>query len=264
MGQSRGVRENEEVRRRRELQDFFRHLIVFIVVNGALFVIDLLESSDSFWFYWVTLFWGIGLLIQGFNALAVDQRLADGVLNRQREAARTQSPVGTPVRPAGRQESSISGELLEITRRATGLVDRMRTSARQIPDPEARREALSACAACDQVMAAVVDHPHEIAIARDFVDRFLEPASTVIGDYARLANRNVPSARETLQQVEVHDLPLITRRANVIYDRLHRGSLIDLEVAREMLTLDTNLAPVPKDPDRATRLDYGPVDSASS
>lgn len=238
MGQSRNTRENEEAKRRRELQDFFQHLIVFTVVNGVLFLINLITSPDSLWFFWVTMFWGIGLVIQAFNALALDQWLTDLVLNKQSGPPTGKPPwesmQGAPARPS----TPNGGELRDITGRAATLIDRMRASARQVPDAEARREALSACAACDQVLAAIVDHPDEIPIARDFVHRFLEPASSVIGDYSRLANRNVPSARETLRQVESHDLPLITRRANEIYDRLHRGSLIDLEVAREMLTLD--------------------------
>jgi hypothetical protein len=234
MPQTRNAREHEEAQRRRELQDFFQHLIVFIVVNLVLFTIDLISSPGDFWFYWVTLFWGIGIAIQAFGVLALDRRLADRVMDGSRR-----SVAREPKRPVSRPHATSNGaELREITERAEALIDRMRASARRIPDTEARREALSACAASDQVLAAIVDHPDEITIARDFLHRFLEPASTVIGDYTRLATRNVPSARETLRQVETHDLPLLTRRANEIYDRLHRGTLIDLEVAREMLTLD--------------------------
>ena len=64
------------------------------------------------------------------------------------------------------------------------------------------------------------------------------PGSYLIRDYARLASRDVPSARETVAEVEANDLPALTRRANAIYDRMHRGTLIDLEVAREMMALD--------------------------
>jgi predicted TIM-barrel fold metal-dependent hydrolase len=131
---------------------------------------------------------------------------------------------------------------------AAGLIDRMRTSARQITGPDARRQALDACAAADQVLAAIIDHPDELPLARDFVNRFLEPATQVVTEYARLSSRNIPSARETLEQVEQHDLPLITHKANQLYDRLHRGTLIDLEVAREMLTLDMADTSVPGRP----------------
>jgi hypothetical protein len=128
----------------------------------------------------------------------------------------------------------------------------MRASSRSIPRTDPRREALDACAASDRVLSAIADHPDELPLARDFVDRFLQPASTVIGDYARLANRNVPSAQATLEAVESHDLPLITRKADELYDRLHRGTLIDLQVAREMLTLDMADVSLPDQPKRAT------------
>ncbi|HWV24806.1 MAG TPA: 5-bromo-4-chloroindolyl phosphate hydrolysis family protein, partial [Thermomicrobiales bacterium] len=129
-------------------------------------------------------------------------------------------------------------DMQEVMAQASGLVDTMRASARKIPDPDVRRTALDACASADQALGAVMEHPEELPLARDFVNRFLVPASTVVSDYSRLANRNVPSARETLAKVERQDLPLITRKANELYDRLHRGTLIDLEVAREMLTRD--------------------------
>lgn len=221
-----------------DIQGFFQHLIVFVVVNVVLIVVNLLSAPDTIWFYWVTGFWAIGLVIQGFDAFSVDRRLTEWVTS-----GRGQDSTGTPEKATKREAPAGTGgagdaELRGITEQASALIDRMRAGARSIPSPEARREALSACAASDQVLSALTDHPDELPIARDFIHRFLEPASAVITEYARLANRNVPSARETLEAVESHDLPLITRRANDVYDRLHRGTLIDLEVAREMLTLD--------------------------
>src|SRR5690606_23027966 len=134
-------------------------------------------------------------------------------------------------------------EIRRIVREGTMLVDRMRADARMIPNPEARREALSACAAADQVLSAIEDHPDEVVLARDFLHRFLEPGSKLVRDYARLASRDVPSARATVAEVEANDLPALTRRANAIYDRMHRGTLIDLEVAREMMALDVPIQP---------------------
>lgn len=220
-----------------DIQGFFQHLIVFVVVNVVLIAINLISSPDSLWFYWVTLFWGIGVVIQAFDAFSFDRKLTEWVTSER--GASERAPEREP-KAEVRSGSKRTGdtELEAITTKASGLIDRMRASARRIPNPEARREALSACAASDQVLSAIIDHPDELPIARDFLHRFLEPASVVITDYARLANRNVPSARETLAEVETHDLPLITQRANDVYDRLHRGTLIDLEVAREMLTLD--------------------------
>lgn len=41
---------------------FYRHLYSFIVVNVILIVINILFSKGEWWFYWVTFFWGIGLV----------------------------------------------------------------------------------------------------------------------------------------------------------------------------------------------------------
>jgi len=41
---------------------FYNHLYSFIVVNAILFVINILFSKSEWWFYWITLFWGIGLV----------------------------------------------------------------------------------------------------------------------------------------------------------------------------------------------------------
>ena len=49
-------------KRVRELKDFYTHLIVYAGVNVMLFVINLVTAPGAWWFYWVTIFWGIGIL----------------------------------------------------------------------------------------------------------------------------------------------------------------------------------------------------------
>ena len=41
---------------------FYRHLYSFIVVNVILLIINVLFFKGEWWFYWVTFFWGIGLV----------------------------------------------------------------------------------------------------------------------------------------------------------------------------------------------------------
>ena len=41
---------------------FYRHLYSFIVVNVILLIINILFFKGEWWFYWVTFFWGIGLV----------------------------------------------------------------------------------------------------------------------------------------------------------------------------------------------------------
>lgn len=44
-----------------EIKGFYSHLFSYIGVNIILVVINMVTSFGSWWFYWVTLFWGIGL-----------------------------------------------------------------------------------------------------------------------------------------------------------------------------------------------------------
>lgn len=52
-------------RRAEELQGFYIHLIVYVLVNSGLFLINVLTRGDSgaWWFHWPLAGWGIGLLI---------------------------------------------------------------------------------------------------------------------------------------------------------------------------------------------------------
>jgi len=51
----------------KELKGFYSHLTIYILINILLIVINLVTSPQSLWFYWVTVFWGIGILIHAWN-----------------------------------------------------------------------------------------------------------------------------------------------------------------------------------------------------
>lgn len=58
---------------------FQRHLYSYICVNIILFVINAVTSFGDWWFYWVTIFWGIGLIahflrVYGFGNSLEDKR----------------------------------------------------------------------------------------------------------------------------------------------------------------------------------------------
>jgi uncharacterized protein YhhL (DUF1145 family) len=36
-------------------------------VNSLLVIINLLSSPDALWFYWVSVFWGFGLIMHGLS-----------------------------------------------------------------------------------------------------------------------------------------------------------------------------------------------------
>ena len=54
----------EEAKKRvKELKDFYRNLITYAAINVLLIIINLITSPGSLWFYWVTIFWGIAVLL---------------------------------------------------------------------------------------------------------------------------------------------------------------------------------------------------------
>ncbi len=72
------VRSDEERRfeaakvRAQNLQGFYIHLIVFVVVNAGLFAINALSRGDgSWWFYWPLGAWAIALAIHATTLLGL-------------------------------------------------------------------------------------------------------------------------------------------------------------------------------------------------
>ncbi|MCK9307990.1 MAG: 2TM domain-containing protein [Methanoculleus sp.] len=63
--QERYARAKEHVE---ALQGFYIHLAAYIIVNVLLFAADILTDPGTLWFFWVTIFWGVGLI---FHALGV-------------------------------------------------------------------------------------------------------------------------------------------------------------------------------------------------
>ena len=54
----------EKVKARvKELKDFYSNLITYVVINVLLVIINLLTSPKTLWFFWVTIFWGIAVLL---------------------------------------------------------------------------------------------------------------------------------------------------------------------------------------------------------
>jgi len=46
-----------------ELKKFYGNLVTYAVINVVLIIINLVTSPGSLWFYWVTIFWGIAVLL---------------------------------------------------------------------------------------------------------------------------------------------------------------------------------------------------------
>jgi hypothetical protein len=76
-----------EARARRRLAEekaFYMHLSTYVVVIGALFVINALTGS-RWWFFWPALGWGIGILVHAAATFGVG-----GFLGREWEDKRLQ------------------------------------------------------------------------------------------------------------------------------------------------------------------------------
>jgi hypothetical protein len=49
-----------------KLKAFWIHLAAFLVVNAGLATLNLMKQPDKYWFHWVLLGWGAGLLLHAF------------------------------------------------------------------------------------------------------------------------------------------------------------------------------------------------------
>ena len=218
--------------RAQSIRQFMNFAGVYVAVGLFFLLINIFGGITPVWFFWPMIPMTIPLVILAWRAFALS-RFDDGWVAEQVERRVTQPVQAAP-------KAAPASEIGAIEAQATDLIDGMRRSARQIPKPAVRTRALDVCAAADRVLSAIGDNPGEVALARDFVGRYLSPASTILNDYARLASRNIAAAEPTLERVEDHDLPLLEEKLNEVHDRLHRGSIIDLQVAREMLSLDVS------------------------
>lgn len=75
-----------------EKMGFYRHLYSFIAVNIILIIINILFSRGEWWFYWVTLFWGIGLVSHYLKTFVFfekfDEKYRDQMIEKEMEKMR--------------------------------------------------------------------------------------------------------------------------------------------------------------------------------
>ena len=58
----------EKARKRvKEIKGFYLNLITYLVVNLVLLIINLVTRPHHLWFYWVAIFWGIGIVFNAAN-----------------------------------------------------------------------------------------------------------------------------------------------------------------------------------------------------
>lgn len=204
------------------------HAGVYAVGIIGMFLINILTGISQPWFLFPTFGWGL---------LVASQAIVTYLILNATIARQLVTTMERRKDPAYKPLPRNASEIEELLARGRLLLRQMHESAWLVPDLSVRNEALTTWEASERVLAAIEEHPDELPLARDFIHRFLEPAAKLIRDYARLARRDVPSARKILREVEQADFPKLTARANAMFDRVHRGTMIDLAVAREMMAL---------------------------
>lgn len=65
-------------KRANEKIDFFKHLYSYLVVNFILFALNFLTSPNDWWFLWVALFWGIGLISHFLRVYVIGEKVLGG------------------------------------------------------------------------------------------------------------------------------------------------------------------------------------------
>jgi len=80
----------EEARERAaEIKGFYQHFIVYLLVNAFLFVVNMLTSRGSWWFYWPLFGWGIGVAAHGASVF-----LGGGVWGKSWEERKARELMG--------------------------------------------------------------------------------------------------------------------------------------------------------------------------
>ena len=144
---------------------------------------------------------------------------------------------GSPARRSADREVMTNPELVEVLARGREQAARMRRTIGAINDREIRLRVTNLVDDADRILGSLRDRGDTV-LAHTFNDRYLAPTTTLLTRYARLVSRGLTSARPMLDRVETHDLPLLQRRYDEFYEQVHRGDLIDLEVASEMLAFE--------------------------
>ena len=195
----------------------------------------------------IAFFWGYGPLMQWFRR----EFLNDDTPPRQRHHRRDwqgrrdradRPPVrwgenSTDPRPSPTLDSVADPELRDLLIRGHELAVQLRGSLAGARDQQVRQRVTGLSEDADRILTGLRDRG-DVTLARSFVEKYLTPAATIMTSYTRLTGRGMTSARPVLDRVETHDLPLLQKRYGEFYESLHRGDLIELEVASEMLAFE--------------------------
>lgn len=67
---------------------FYHHLYSYITVNIILLVINLLTTPNDLWFFWITLFWGIGVISHYVKVFLFAGKHKENLIEKEMEKIR--------------------------------------------------------------------------------------------------------------------------------------------------------------------------------
>ncbi|MDP9362722.1 MAG: 2TM domain-containing protein [Chloroflexota bacterium] len=224
---------------------FRQHLTVYLVFALFFVSLNVLTAFGDWWFYWPLFFWGWAVVIHAVAAFGAEAPAHVAAIFRDlipwsasKRSRRATAPAPDPRRAGGGgpERGAVTARI--SIEDAEARIARLWRVARQIPTESVRERAFRVCAAADQVAEVLAQDKADPQLVGWFVERHLAPTEALLERYTRLASRRVAAAEPALARVEEHDLPLLESRLDALYQQLHRGDVIDLAVASEMLELE--------------------------
>lgn len=232
-------REREDAEAR-PVAAFRNHLMIFLVTGVFLVTLNLLTSPRSLWFYWPLFFWAWALVFQAVRTFGADAPAQ--VLATLRSLI--PGAGGPPQARTGSRSGNAPADL-DALAAVEERVKRLWRIARQIPEGPVRDQAFRICAAADRVAEVMSTDRTDPDTVAWFDAQLLMPTENLLSRYTRLRARDIASAEDALRRVETENLPQLEARLDALYDQLHRGEIVDLAVASEMLDIELPAMPPP-------------------
>jgi len=68
---------NRALKKVRVRKGFYINLINYVIINILLAIINYITNPGNWWFYWVTIGWGIGIVFHAFSVFGVSGYFGD-------------------------------------------------------------------------------------------------------------------------------------------------------------------------------------------
>ncbi|MDQ3693672.1 MAG: 2TM domain-containing protein [Chloroflexota bacterium] len=222
---------------------FENHLRGYLGFVGFFLILNLVTSPGRWWFYWPVMMWGIFVVFHAFGTygpyapVAIVTIIRNWFVSYRGQVPPVLSgqprPASASTRPEPQSVASPAGTYTAAD--AETRIGRLWRVARTIENPVTQDKAFQVCAAADRVAEALTQDNAEPQLVTWFIERYIQPTETLLGQYARLERRDVAAAEPALAKVENEDLPLLQSKLDTLYQQLHRGDVVSLQVASEML-----------------------------